>query len=265
MKFLEYTIIAISIYYIALVISRSWRFLNRVSDFSLISGPLPKDLTVSLLCPCKGGDKDNKRLTININSLLKQTRVRYEVIFVVEEKKDPAYRTIKQKISTFSHARLFVAKKKQGKEYSGKINNMIAGFEKIKRNTDLVVFADSGCQYPRNWLFLLIKTFLSQPETTASMPKTTRRRRRLLPRRVSLKASPWPPTWPVGVSTSSWEELMKPPRMESRPLKVPRLVLKRKSAETTPAGAGKWMKTENRLSGKNAIIPSRRLLDKVHL
>lgn len=166
MRFLGYGIIFISIYYITLTILRIWRFLNKVSDLGPVPPtPLPPDLTVTLLCPCKN---THKRLTTNINSLLRQTGVKYKVIFIVEAKKDPAYKVIKQKINKIKHARLIIAKKNPDKKYSGKVNNLLAGLEKVEENTSLVAFADSGCQYPKNWLYLLVKTLLTQPEIVAT-------------------------------------------------------------------------------------------------
>lgn len=60
----------------------------------------------------------------------------------------------------FNHARIIVSGKIRNKKYSGKINNLLAGIEKVSKDADIVIFADSGCQYPKYWLYFLTKTHL---------------------------------------------------------------------------------------------------------
>ncbi|HEC89810.1 MAG TPA: glycosyltransferase family 2 protein, partial [Thermoplasmatales archaeon] len=105
---------------------------------------------VGIIVPCKGKDR---RLRGNIKAICNQNYENYKIVFVVDSKKDPAYKVIAETIRDHRHAKVVTSKPIESS--SGKIAALLAGIKTIG-NVDIYVFADSDIRPHKNWVRYLI-------------------------------------------------------------------------------------------------------------
>lgn len=115
----------------------------------------------SIILPCKGVPKD---LDKNLKAFLDQDYENTEIIFCVEDEKDPAYPVITDLIRDQPHASVVVAG--HATRCAQKNFNMLAAIKK-SRNPDVYVFADADISPGKNWLHELVIP-LSRPSIAAT-------------------------------------------------------------------------------------------------
>lgn len=118
----------------------------------------------TIIVPCRGLDKG---LNENLAALLKQDYPQYEVIFVVDDEKDPAVEIIKgirerpSEVRTGSGSnwvptasRLVIAPKTQ--HSSQKVENLREAVLHVSDESQVFVFADSDARPSKDWLRALV-------------------------------------------------------------------------------------------------------------
>ena len=109
----------------------------------------------SVIAPCKGLDQGIEE---NLSTLLKQDYPAYEVIFVVDDKNDPAVQVIDRISRNYDDskitARLVIAPKTL--ESSQKVENLREAVLRVCDESRVFVFADSDARPPKDWLASLI-------------------------------------------------------------------------------------------------------------
>ncbi len=115
-------------------------------------------LKAVIIIPCKGLEEGIEE---NLRALLLQDYPHYEIIFVTESKKDPAYalisKIIKQSKQNKPAAWLLVAG--EATNQGQKVHNLSAAIEMLNsfnRSAEVLVFADSDAHVTRRWLRDLI-------------------------------------------------------------------------------------------------------------
>jgi len=112
---------------------------------------------VALIIPCKGLDA---RFHTNIASFFRQDYGSYSLVFVVEEKTDPAYATICEvkealgRASKASDIQILVAG--PSASCSQKIHNLLYGLGRVPNDTEVFAFADSDVCVHEDWLSRLV-------------------------------------------------------------------------------------------------------------
>jgi len=125
-------------YIISLWIIAYWRTKKRT--FS------PYDPLVCVIVPCKGIEHGFHE---NIQAFLTQKYSRYELVFVVDSTKDPAYETLHKQIKEKQNVHLVITT--PACECSGKVAALLTGLESIA-NAEVLVFADSDIKPDPHWL-----------------------------------------------------------------------------------------------------------------
>ncbi|QQS45735.1 MAG: glycosyltransferase [Acidobacteriota bacterium] len=108
-----------------------------------------------VIVPCKGLDHGIEE---NLRALLSQEYREFEVIFVTESEKDPAYGLI-SKIIRQSRRAAWMVTAGEAKDRGQKVHNLIAALEMlgtIDRRAEVLVFADSDARPGRHWLSELV-------------------------------------------------------------------------------------------------------------
>ena len=100
-----------------------------------------------LLIPVKGSFPHQETI---LSSLLTQTHPNYHVLFILEDKTDPAYVVIEKLCAGHQHARMV---------FSGptiacgqKNHNLIAGINHLRPETEIIVFCDATNKADPDWL-----------------------------------------------------------------------------------------------------------------
>ena len=115
--------------------------------------PVPiKNITqkVTVIVPCKGLVSN---LENNLLAICSQSRIRYQVIFVLDSDKDPAYTLINTIVQKIPYASLVFAQKIS--TASGKISALIEGIKHCEE-AEIYVFADSDILPHTTWLVNLV-------------------------------------------------------------------------------------------------------------
>ena len=108
---------------------------------------LPK---TCVIVPCKGVTTEFKA---NIAAFCNQEYPDYNVIFVIDSKKDKAYPILKEFTSKISYVKVEFSDVLQG--CSGKISALLKGVEKAD-DVEVYVFADSDIKPHNKWLYFLV-------------------------------------------------------------------------------------------------------------
>ena len=120
---------------------------------------------VALIIPCKNLDENFEQ---NIASFYRQDYENYLLLFVVEDKADPAYeqlRGLKDKLAWSTKAgdvQVLVAG--VGQECSQKIHNLLYAYRRIPKDIETLAFADSDICVKPTWLHHLVYP-LRHPES----------------------------------------------------------------------------------------------------
>ncbi|UCD13309.1 MAG: glycosyltransferase family 2 protein [Thermoplasmatales archaeon] len=112
--------------------------------------PHPYSPSACVIVPCKGFGKG---ITENLNAFCSQQYPTYQLIFVVDSKKDPIYQHLEQITEKYPHATIRITKSKRS--CSGKIAALLTGLESIKP-VEVLVFADCDIKPNATWLKNLI-------------------------------------------------------------------------------------------------------------
>lgn len=113
----------------------------------------------SVIVPVKGLEPGFEE---NLASFLNQDYPRYQLIFVVASRNDPAYDWLRQRVedgaatrpSYSPQATLVVAG--YSEERGEKVNNLLAGLAAVRAETEVLAFADADARPGRDWLRSLV-------------------------------------------------------------------------------------------------------------
>ena len=103
-----------------------------------------------VIVPCKGIEKKFKE---NVLSICDQDYENYDIIFVTDSKKDPAYPTLEKLVGNKKNVKIVISEYIKGT--SGKISALIKGV-KAAGYTEVYVFADSDIKPDNIWLKNLV-------------------------------------------------------------------------------------------------------------
>ncbi len=107
----------------------------------------------TIIVPCKGLDE---QFAENLNALLTQNYPSFEVIFVVDDKDDPAVKVIEEISSNGAgNAKTIVAPR--ATQSSQKVENLREGVLHAANDSEVFVFADSDVHPSPNWLSSLVR------------------------------------------------------------------------------------------------------------
>ena len=113
--------------------------------------------SVALIIPCKGLDQD---FAHNICSFYELDYDHYDLYFVVDDRHDPAYATLKelkqQYRATSKVHRIHLLIAGSATTCSQKLHNLLYGCKHVEPNTDVMVFADSDIRVRHDWLVQLV-------------------------------------------------------------------------------------------------------------
>lgn len=101
----------------------------------------------SVIVPCKGLDQG---LDENLAALLRFDHPAYEVLFVVDDERDPAAAVIKDVAENFRNSKLIVAGIAENS--SQKIANLLEAVRNISDRTEIIAFVDSDARPSADWL-----------------------------------------------------------------------------------------------------------------
>jgi ceramide glucosyltransferase len=122
--------------------------------------------SAAVIIPCKGIDAD---LQVNLASFLGQDYPAYQVVFVVADERDPAWRFISDRLACRAEggpkASLLVAG--YADDRGEKVNNLLRGLEAVEGEAEILVFADIDARPARDWLRWLVAP-LADPSVTVS-------------------------------------------------------------------------------------------------
>lgn len=162
--YIAWLIIASQLPYLALAIHNYMYDLNRYAKRRERYRPC-----VALLIPCKNLDRHFEE---NIMSFFNQDYDDYSLFFIVEDKEDPAYKSLcKLRDNRRQHPKapvvqLLVA----GKARLGgqKIHNLLYAYHKIPPDAEVLAFADSDICVRPNWLSHLVHPLIKDETGLAS-------------------------------------------------------------------------------------------------
>ncbi|MEZ5345043.1 MAG: glycosyltransferase [Pyrinomonadaceae bacterium] len=112
----------------------------------------------SVIIPCRGIDKGLKE---NLRPLFNQEYDRYEIIFVVDNKRDPALPVIEELAGEHGDAKIVVAGK--ATDSGQKVHNLRSAVLEIDEESRVLVFMDSDARPDDKWLANLVEP-LENPE-----------------------------------------------------------------------------------------------------
>ena len=103
-----------------------------------------------VIVPCKGVGKKFKE---NVQAICNQDYKNFKVLFVVDSKEDPAYKTLKKVFNKNSKVSIVISPFIEG--CSGKISALLNGIKKSE-DVEVYVFADSDILPRKTWLSELV-------------------------------------------------------------------------------------------------------------
>ena len=109
---------------------------------------------VSIIAPCRGLDTDLEK---NLTALYKQNYPAYEIIFVVDDRNDPALGVIEsawKNVATDAVSKLIVAGK--AVDCGQKVHNLRTAVKQVDEQSEVFVFVDSDARPGENWLRSLV-------------------------------------------------------------------------------------------------------------
>ncbi len=109
-----------------------------------------------VIVPCKGLEHDFEE---NIRALFAQEYRDYEIIFVTENERDPAYGVLSGLIKSYSRRPAWLIVANEAKACGQKVHNLLAAIDmlnSIDRRAEVLVFADSDARVSRHWLSELV-------------------------------------------------------------------------------------------------------------
>ncbi len=141
---LEFLIILVSIWVIgACCVISLWIIVDARTKKRIFPSYTP---AVSVIVPCKGTDHG---LHENIPAFLTQEYPRYQILFIVDSKDDPAYSALSQLTKDKPNAHLALTNPVSG--CSGKVAALLTGLASTA-DAEVLVFADSDMKPATHWL-----------------------------------------------------------------------------------------------------------------
>lgn len=137
----------------ALMVLQAWEHRRFVTS-RLARRPIPlANVKVALLAPCKGIDLG---LVDNLSPLFAQSGVAYELVFIVEDRSDPAASVIDSLIRRHPGrpARIVVAGRAE--RCGQKVHNLLAGVRSLSGDVNVLAFVDSDARPGPDWLATLV-------------------------------------------------------------------------------------------------------------
>lgn len=110
-----------------------------------------KDFFVSVIIPIKEVLRTTRQ---NLESVCNQDYPRFEVLFVAEAKKDPAYGIAETLSRRYEHARVLLSGSHDGRKTIAKCHNLIHGVKHAKG--EVFLFGDSDVNYSCDWIRKMI-------------------------------------------------------------------------------------------------------------
>ncbi|MBN2035511.1 MAG: glycosyltransferase family 2 protein [Chitinispirillaceae bacterium] len=129
----------------AVIYQRFWYEKIRRPKFSKLYVP-----RCSIIVPCKGVSKN---FNANVEGFLKLDYGNFEVLYIVENERDPAAAAISEITNRYANARLVIAG--LSKNCAQKNHNLLAGIREA-HDPDVYVFADSDIRPAGQWLHELV-------------------------------------------------------------------------------------------------------------
>ncbi|REJ79196.1 MAG: glycosyltransferase [Acidobacteria bacterium] len=110
-------------------------------------------LSASVIVPCRGKDKGMER---NLEAVFRQDHPRFEIVFVVDSKDDPASRIVEQAIRRHPEFRTKLVVAGIAKDTGQKIHNLIEAVSEADAGSEVFAFLDSDVRPDSDWLQALI-------------------------------------------------------------------------------------------------------------
>ena len=114
-----------------------------------------------IIVPCKGVEKNFRK---NIQAICNQNYKKYNIVFVTDSPKDPAYKPLKDMAVGNPKIKIQISDYIQG--CSGKISALIKGI-KTSGDVEVYVFADADIKPHKDWLRYLV-SYLNDEKTGAT-------------------------------------------------------------------------------------------------
>jgi ceramide glucosyltransferase len=108
---------------------------------------------VSILAPCRGVDD---QFAAYARALMAQQYSHYEVLFLVESTRDPAWHVLNCILADVPRARAALIVTGMAENCSQKIHNLLFGLEHVAPETSVLAFVDSDVQVHPHWLEALV-------------------------------------------------------------------------------------------------------------
>ncbi len=124
-----------------------------------------------IIVPCKGLEHDFEE---NIRALFAQEYRDYEIIFVTENERDPAYGVLSKLIKSYSRRPAWLIVANEAKACGQKVHNLLAAIDmlnSIDRRAEVLVFADSDARTSRHWLSELVAPLGESPDRVVLTPR----------------------------------------------------------------------------------------------
>jgi len=104
---------------------------------------------VNLIVPCKGVTPESKD---NLQSFFFQDHPNFRITFVVENRQDPAFALIESLRSEHDYVETSLVCAGRATVGAQKIHNLLAAVNKLKKNIDILAFADMDISVGPSWL-----------------------------------------------------------------------------------------------------------------
>jgi ceramide glucosyltransferase len=124
----------------------------------------------AVVIPCKGVDAEFES---NLDRFLTQDYPNYQVVFVVADPSDPAYKRLQERLATLPESGVVRAPETLlvvagiSDERGDKVNNLLHGLEVLDQSVEALIFADIDASPSPDWLRSLVAP-LANPRITVS-------------------------------------------------------------------------------------------------
>jgi ceramide glucosyltransferase len=112
-----------------------------------------------VLVPITGNSPDREEI---LETLLTQEHPNYRVLFIVEDKSDPAYALVDKLCRSHGNARMVLSGPATG--CGQKNHNLITGIRSLRPETEIVVFCDAANIADSGWLLRFTRPLRSEPD-----------------------------------------------------------------------------------------------------
>ena len=158
------TLAAIAVVYSALLTLQAYEFRRFSRARAGKRSGSPPHGRVLLICPCRGAESN---LAENLRRLFAQDHGNYRLVFVVDDSRDPACRSIRRLMreNLQVDASLIVAG--AATDSGQKVHNLLAATANLPADVQFLAFVDSDARPPADWLRQLVQR-LDEPGVAAA-------------------------------------------------------------------------------------------------